>query len=71
MPRRPLAAFDLKGARQARGLSQIATAEILCSTQPSVARWEAAGNTPAVYRKVWELHWKLENAAAKKKNAAV
>jgi transcriptional regulator with XRE-family HTH domain len=60
MPRRTLAAFDLKAARKMRGLSQMQTAEILCVTQPSVARWEANGNMPDVFRKVWGLHWQLE-----------
>lgn len=61
MPRTSLAAFDLKAARKLRGLSQVKVAEILCTTQPSVARWEAQGNLPEVFRKVWELHWKIES----------
>jgi transcriptional regulator with XRE-family HTH domain len=61
MPRRTLAAFDLKAARKVRGLSQTKAAEILCATQPSVARWEADGNMPEVFRKVWLLHWQLED----------
>lgn len=61
MPRRTLAAFDLKAARKVRGLSQSKTAEILCATQPSVARWESDGNMPEVFRKVWLLHWQLED----------
>lgn len=60
MPRRSIAAFDLKAARQTRGVSQLEAAEILCTTQPSVSRWEAEGNMPAVYRKVWMQHWQLE-----------
>jgi hypothetical protein len=63
MPRKKSAAFDLKGAREMRGLSQAATAIILCSNQPSVSRWEAAGNLPEVYRKVWAQHWQLEAKA--------
>jgi transcriptional regulator with XRE-family HTH domain len=61
MPRRTLAAFDLKAARKVRGLSQTKTAAILCATQPSVARWESDGNMPEVFRKVWLLHWQLED----------
>ena len=61
MPRRTLAAFDLKAARKARGLSQSKTAEILSATQPSVARWEALGNMPEVFRKVWSFYWQLED----------
>jgi len=63
MPRRSLAAFDLKAARKMRGLSQVQTAVVLCSTQPSVARWEADGNLPEAYRKLWELHWQQEDKA--------
>lgn len=59
MPRNTLAAFDLKAARKVRGLSQVKTAEILCTTQPSVARWEAQGNMPEVFRKLWDLHWQV------------
>jgi len=63
MPRRSLAAFDLKAARKMRGLSQVQTAVILCSTQPSVARWEADGNLPEAFRKLWTLHWQQEDKA--------
>lgn len=63
MPRRSLAAFDLKAARKMRGLSQIQTATILCTTQPSVARWEADGNMPEAFRKLWALHWQQEDKA--------
>lgn len=69
MPRRTLAAFDLKAARKMRGLSQAATAEIICATQPSVARWELQGNLPEVFRKVWNLHWQLEDMKGGKKSA--
>lgn len=63
MPRNTLAAFDLKAARKLRGLSQVKVAQILCTTQPSVARWEAQGNMPEVFRKVWDLHWQLADGA--------
>lgn len=66
MPRRTLAAFDLKAARKMRGLSQVKVAQILCTTQPSVARWEADGNMPEVFRKVWEQHWDLETIKSEK-----
>jgi len=65
MPRTTLAAFDLKAARKMRGLSQVAVAQILCTTQPSVARWEAQGNMPEVFRKVWALHWQVEEIKTK------
>lgn len=63
MPRNILAAFDLRAARKLRGMSQVAVAQILCTTQPSVARWEAQGNMPEVFRKVWDLHWQLADGA--------
>lgn len=63
MPRNTLAAFDLRAARKLRGMSQVAVAQILCTTQPSVARWEAQGNMPEVFRKVWDLHWQLADGA--------
>lgn len=55
------AAFDLKGEREKRQLSQTAVAEILCTTQASVSRWEACGTIPDVFRKVWILHWRIED----------
>lgn len=55
--------FDLKSEREKRRLSQTAIAEILCSTQASVSRWESSGMMPNVHRKLWELHWKLEGRA--------
>lgn len=60
MAREPLPAFDLRAARKARKLSQVKVAEILCTSQPSVARWESNGNLPAIYRKAWAAHWQLE-----------
>lgn len=61
MPRRNLyVAFDLKAARKARGLNQSQTANILCTTQPVVSRWEARGDMPQIVRKAWTLHWELE-----------
>jgi transcriptional regulator with XRE-family HTH domain len=70
MPRTTLAAFDLKAARKMRGLSQVAVAQILCTTQPSVARWEAQGNMPEVFRKVWALHWQVEGIKLKMSGGA-
>lgn len=60
MSREKLPAFDLKAARETRNLSQAAAATILCTTQASVSRWEAAGNLPAIYRKAWVQHWQVE-----------
>jgi len=69
MARTPLPAFDLKAARKAKNLSQVKVAEILCTSQPSVARWEAAGNLPAIYRKAWNSHWQLETLGDKPNDA--
>jgi hypothetical protein len=63
MRREKPVAFDLKGARETRKLSQADVAAILCTTQASVSRWESSGELPAVYRKVWEQHWKIEDSA--------
>jgi transcriptional regulator with XRE-family HTH domain len=49
--------FDLKAAREARNLTQIAIADILCTSQASVARWEKSGAMPKCERKLWEYHW--------------
>lgn len=68
MRRKTSAAFDLKGARESRKLSQFAVAEILCSTQASVSRWEATGNLPDAFRKLWDLHWKVEDSDTPKKS---
>lgn len=70
MRREKAAAFDLKAMRETRKLSQSDVAAILCTTQASVSRWEASGKTPAVYRKVWEQHWKLEDSANGETNRA-
>lgn len=72
MPRRAanekdLVAFDLKADRKKRELSQEQAAEIMCASQASVARWEASGQCPAVYRKAWVQHWKLKDQEEKEK----
>lgn len=61
MSREELPVFDLKAARETRKLSQSDVAVILCTTQASVSRWEASGRLPAIYRKAWLAHWKLED----------
>lgn len=61
MQPRDLVAFDLKTARKERKLSQLQTAEMLCTTQPTISRWEAEGTTPAIVRKAWNQHWELED----------
>lgn len=67
MPKKTAAAkelpqFDLRAAREARGLTQVEVAELLCTTQGTVARWEADGSLPALERKYWSLHWKHTKA---------
>ena len=62
MPRRSdverdLPAFDLKGARESKGITQAKTAEILSASQSSIARWESEGTLPLIYRKYWALYW--------------
>jgi Helix-turn-helix. len=64
MPRRSeiereLPAFDLKAARESKGVTQEKCAGILCASQSSVARWESDGRLPLIYRKYWELYWKF------------
>jgi Helix-turn-helix. len=49
--------FDLKAARESKGITQAATARLLCASQSSIARWESEGSLPLIYRKFWELHW--------------
>jgi transcriptional regulator with XRE-family HTH domain len=57
--------FDLKAAREAKGWSQIQTAEFFTAGQSSVARWEADGSLPSIYRKYWALYWEHEALKAK------
>lgn len=52
-----LAPYDLKGEREKRDLNQSETAALLFTTQSTVARWEADGSTPQIYREYWRLHW--------------
>lgn len=58
--------FDLKASREAQGLSQQKTAAILCASQGSVARWEADGNAPLIYRKYWDLYWSVNRGNKRK-----
>lgn len=50
--------FDLKSARESRKLTQQETAELLCTTQGTIARWEADGSMPTLERRYWALYWK-------------
>lgn len=59
-----LPAFDLRAAREAKSLTQVAVSILLCASQSSVARWENDGTLPLIYRKYWELYW-LMHARAK------
>lgn len=69
------APWDLKAQREKHSYTQTQAAEILCTTQATIARWEADGTTPMIYRKYWEIyhHAKKVQKAKKKvtsKNAA-
>lgn len=61
--------FDLKAAREARGLTQAEAAELLHASQPSIARWEGEGNLPQIYRSYWELYWKHHQQPKQKTKA--
>jgi DNA-binding XRE family transcriptional regulator len=63
-----LPAFDLKAARESKGLTQIETAQLLSAAQSTIAKWEADGRVPKIYRDYWELYWK--HAKPNKKKAA-
>lgn len=53
-----LPAFDLKAEREKRGKTQAEVAQMLFTTQSSVARWEADGDMPQIHRAYWELYWR-------------
>lgn len=59
--------FDLKAARETKGLTQSDAAELLAASQPSIARWESEGNLPLIYRKYWDLYWKHQPAVKTRK----
>jgi DNA-binding transcriptional regulator YiaG len=63
-----LPAWDLKAARETKGLTQIETAALLSAAQSTIAKWEADGRVPKIYRDYWELYWK--HAKPNKKKAA-
>lgn len=72
MPRRStkqLPAFDLKAAREARGLSQEQTAELLFQSQGTISRWEISGQTPELAREYWKLYWSTEDSKPKGKQS--
>lgn len=58
-------AFDIKSDRLRHKVSQIKLAEITCTSQPTVARWEKEGTITKPARKLWE-DWK----AAQQETAA-
>lgn len=66
---RNLPAWDLKAQREKHSYTQAKAAEILCTTQATIARWEADGATPLIYRKYWEIYHhalKVKKAAPRK-----
>lgn len=52
-----LPAFDLKAARESKGITQERAAELLHASQSSIARWEGDGRLPMIYRAYWTLYW--------------
>ena len=69
---RALPPWDLKAQREKHGYTQAKAAEILFTTQATVARWESDGNTPMIYRKYWEIwHNAKKVKKAQKKSVKV
>jgi transcriptional regulator with XRE-family HTH domain len=62
-----LPAFDLKASRVARKITQNKAKEILSTSQASITRWEKDGSMPSIYRKYWELYWRVEDVEQSKK----
>lgn len=61
-----LPAFDLRGKREEKKLTQNQCAEILHVSQGTLAKWESSGAVPQIYRSYWELYWKGMPVIAKK-----
>lgn len=55
-----LPAFDLKAEREKHDLTQAQTAQMLFTTQSSVARWETDGDMPQIHRAYWALYWQSQ-----------
>jgi predicted transcriptional regulator len=49
--------YDLRAEREKRELTQAETAQLLFTTQSTVARWEDDGQTPQIHREYWRLYW--------------
>lgn len=64
-----LPAFDLKAARESKGLTQAAAAVLLCASQASMARWEREGTLPLIYRRYWDIYWQHNKVVKKQKPA--
>lgn len=62
--------FDLKAAREKEGLTQTECADVLCTTQGTIARWESDGMMPEIYRRYWKLHLAGKKTAAPKRKVA-
>lgn len=60
-----LPAFDLKAERERRDLTQTQVAQMLFTTQSSVARWETDGDAPQLVRAYWSLYWKTQKPQKK------
>lgn len=71
MPRRSEAQkvadpFDLKAVRERLGLKQHAMADLLAAGQSSIARWEAEGSIPLIYRKFLHLYEQVNRGTNKR-----
>lgn len=64
-----LPAFDLKAAREKRELTQMQTAQLLFTTQSTIARWEHDGDAPEIVRAYWDLYWRVNRPVKKPKPA--
>lgn len=65
------APYDLKATRERLSLTQAEMAKLLEAGQSSIARWEAEGSIPLIYRKYLELYEQRQIQALKAKRKRV
>lgn len=65
------APYDLKAVRERLQLTQKDMATLLEAGQSSVARWEAEGTLPLIYRKYLDLYEQRQIQAMKAKKKSV
>ena len=63
------AAYDLKATRERLSMTQKQMADLLTSGQSSIARWEAEGTLPLIYRNFLALYEQHVHGVAKKRRA--